>query len=671
MKKTVLFALIVLLGAISGIVCWLCRPQYGDGYSERQRELWNERRALFPVFWQYDGRDTQYDGKSSEVYVFLDILRSGGFLPVEKEEFEQTIRRDKWLRKKQLDLRDSEKTPFMFDLTREPDLSSLPADRISSLECLERARGGDADACLAMVTNVSSSKLIFADILTWRQTRDREYWLSRAESLGRPGACFLKQFGKLLQKESVEDALFDSGDMFSSVRMCPGYTSLPGYGEFLNAIDDGDVLLYSVWRNMLRWHDLPDREEAGLRKVLRQRIRSGDIRAMEGMITLQLVWRRNMYGRFLGDLNQSWWMRMLAALPDQISKECRDMLYHVRFLDVDDCREAQNLREALECARVAARRGSKIGMDYWLRFGLLSQNFLTRDDWEDVIRYNRILLEEGYVPYMKSWLHTNTFPELFYCYYPESVLNGYVGRIGEMLEKRGDLSTLAGKLPKESNPVILEQILNERGTMYGSDQVLLLMVEKMSLQMFSPEVLAVYVDWVRELAAEGDPYANLVLGGLYEQGWGVPQDVGKAWSCYVKGSEEIKEEDGYGLAEILFFDALNKGDSLRCRLDVALHASMLSVLLRYPESPVNDPGITAVLVDKLNACSKSKHNYAGLINYCLGYVYENGIGISPDKEKALEYYSRGQGKYPACTERWEKLQKKDTPSKLQSPKDKK
>ena len=95
----------------------------------------------------------------------------------------------------------------MFDLTREPDLSSLPADRISSLECLERARGGDADACLAMVTNVSSSKLIFADILTWRQTRDREYWLSRAESLGRPGACFLKQFGKLLQKESVEDAL--------------------------------------------------------------------------------------------------------------------------------------------------------------------------------------------------------------------------------------------------------------------------------------------------------------------------------------------------------------------------------------------------------------------------------------------------------------------------------
>ena len=148
---------------------------------------------MFPVFWQYDGRDTQYDGKSSEVYVFLDILRSGGFLPVEKEEFEQTIRRDKVLRKKQLDLRDSEKTPFMFDLTREPDLSSLPADRISSLECLERARGGDADSCLAMVTNVSSSKLIFADILTWRQTRDREYWLSRAESLGRPGACFLKQ----------------------------------------------------------------------------------------------------------------------------------------------------------------------------------------------------------------------------------------------------------------------------------------------------------------------------------------------------------------------------------------------------------------------------------------------------------------------------------------------
>ncbi|MDH3068156.1 SEL1-like repeat protein [Akkermansia sp. N21169] len=660
-RKMIITVFALLLAVLAGVgLWWTSSPEYGDSYSEQQRKLWNERRALYPMAWTFC-RLTPVNDDYLAAISSLDKARLDEVL--EKKGEQELI-----LKQQQRSLCEKEKPPCDLLVGIPDDISSLRVDCMTVRECLQRAQGGDADACLVMAWHQICFNYwrdygyVSKYGWSWRQARDMDFWLAKAESLGRPGTQFLRHFSAMMAKEIRKNLDIAPGNGFLVwSNRCPDYKYLPGYNEFSQCLQNGDLMVYRLMRGMLGSFKMPDLEESRIREVLRSRAKTGDVTSMENIASL--LFDCSLYAQrenVCEDLKQSWGMRVVGAFPETMQNNVRVLLMDIGLIDADSTKAMKEFREATEYARMAAKQGSLMGMDYWLQCGQWCMNFWTREDWEDVFRYDRILRERGYAPYLYG---RDYYPsprrfdgEMMASYYSASVLDDACTRAIKSLKVRGDVSVDVLNLTHGTTPDSAIRELDDILMVHGSDAVLNQMLLHRHYWKASPEVAAIYAEKVKEWADEGDPLAWLVLGKLYEEGRWVTRDLGKAWSCYGK----VKKNLGpFGIKPISFWDPEDKNKYISSwleRMGIVMQASMI---VRYPDFPGRDEEVATAFA--LNMSDKHLSKTDGLICYILGRIYEDGIGVPPDRKKALEYYARGSS-YADSSDGYDRLQKSQAKS---------
>ncbi|WPX41598.1 hypothetical protein QET93_005715 [Akkermansia sp. N21116] len=636
-KKMWISITAVLLAVVTSVFLWPAVSEYGDSYSEQQRKLWNERRALFPLTWEI-ARGCNDGGK------YLSRITGKDATSV-KEEFARREEREKTLAEMQAKLRDKENLPYEVTLDPVTSHGKLPADQVSLEECLHRANSGDAEACLAMALHLGWEKGDFPEMLSWRQARDVDYWLGKAEEFKHPGARFLREFVHLTLPENRNVVkITGSSSLFISPKKCPDYTGLPGYHEFLNGLRGGDLMAYNLMCRIACHLILSNEERSLLQDALRKQVKAGDVRAMEKMATLTFSPPKDSFDRqraILEGMEETFWGRAILMLPDEASDQAWNGLVRMGGLKVEDAKEMNEFYEGVDCARKAARRGSLAGMDCWLAHGLSSLNYFTREDWEEAFRYYRTLLECRYVPFIERMAFRSKLDsmetKLMECFYRPRFLRQAMSKALEKLDWRKEVYWCdVVKLIDGKNAEKARRQLDELVALCGADRLLLKLLEEPACWDVSPGVTSVYVDKVKELAGEGDPLGKLVLGYLNEHGMGVSRDLKKAWDCY----SEAKEAMGvFGGSSVLYSDPFNGGKRNNVNMQIAPSVFMLTLAFRHADLPGRDEKKLYDLAQELDKYTQSYT--AGGLNYFLGKVYEDGIGTPVDRDKALEYYKRG------------------------------
>ncbi len=654
-KKLVIIASILLLTAAGVVLWWPSSPEYGDSYSEQQRKLWNERRALYPFVW------------GARLGVLLDEDMISQLTGLEQSDIwllmEEKEARNNELRREQKRLLETENLPFLPCREGSLDSSSLPANQISVRECQARARGGDADACLMMAFHKGCDR---SDVLSWRRARDVDYWLMEAEALKRPGILFLRNLRATRLPKNGKHSYYGTKYSIPFGGKYLDYTKLNGYDEWLKCVQDGD---YLVFRLFIRFGDgdrLQNKERALLLEALRRRVQAGDVRAMENMCALFFdfydggILSKYVKRDMLNSLKGSVFQLLSEEWHESVTKFC----VRIGVVNAKDTAVMREFREVVTCAREAARHGSLYGMTVWLQFGQVILDEFSREDWEEMFRFHRILMERCYVPFVQGCYEGETYPSPYEFYYSsqsmDEALNGALERSGlkeeTMLSEK--TSMLKGKTAKE----VLRQ-LDEWISILGADFVLQEMLIKPDYwaRDVAPEVVAVYVAKVKELAAEGDPMGKLVLGYLFENGLGVPRDLGQAWASYRAAD---KATGVFGEMSVSYREPPH-GEFLESWfMDRAPSLLMLSLGVRYADFPGRDESQIFAMAQDLSRYSFSEGT--GYLNYLLGRVYEDGIGTPVDQGKACEYYELSRSCHAGCAERWEKLKQDELDSSGQN-----
>ncbi len=652
-RKTIITVFVLLLAVLAGVLLWPSPPEYGNSYSEQQRKLWNERRALYPLSW---GKERGYDLSD------WNVSRLTGKNRDDAESFaKQKAIRNKELAAEQIQLRDREKLDFQLDRNVPLDFSSLPASQVSVRECLKRARGGDSDACLMMAFHLGWDGLTNQELLSWGRARDVAFWLDKAEELKHPGSLFLKNFMTMILPENRKRESIMKGT--STEYPCPDYTGLPGYAEWQQCLRDGDLLAYYLFQLLAADHVLPKREKSLLMEALRKKAKSGDVSAMEKMGSLVFdQYLDTDWSQYIDDeMIKTRLSKMIGMLPDSMWESTFLSFVRMGVVSAEDTETMREFREAAVYAHEAARSGSLAGMYYWFQYGQASLDTYTQDDWEEVFRYHRILLERGSIPFFWNWDRSYKYPlerELVESYYsPKTLLDVYNWAL-----TRSDLKdALTWRtnviLPKAKHTDEVLRLLDEQIAVMGSDGVLREMLKNRNCWNVTPEVAEAYVEKVKELAGEGGSLAKLVLGYLYENGLGVSRDLGLAWNCYLDAKDFVGI---FGSELVLYLDPISDDKYQLYYMQLAPSVLALSLGIRDAEFPGRDEAKLYALAQELDQYSKSDH--AGKLNYLLGRVYEDGIGTPVDKRKALVYYERGRGSHAGCAERLEKLQAAESDS---------
>ncbi len=648
-KKSILISLLLLLAMLAGVVLWPAVPEYGDSYSEQQRKLWNERRALYPAAWNIMIGDVRPE--------YADAICT--ITPMRKEVLEHVLRRkreeDNALALQQEDLRDREKVPYPEMEVKLPDTESLRLDEISIRECLQRARGGDAEACMVMAWRMGGGGMVPELVWSWNRTRTIHYWLDKAESLGRPEAKFLKNCSSIYQKEIRKNLTRSMSGCSYTTPSGFDYTVLPGYGDFMECIRNGDALAYRMMRDIMFSASILPKERDILWNVLRERAKSGDLRAMEDLAAIAFEGGQiDEYSREIKrEMKASLCSRIIKLLPEFARESVWHACVGMGVLDAEDTVAMRNFREAAEYARLGARRGSLACMSSWLGYGLNGLDYFSREDWEDVFRYSRLLVEHGYAPYICRLnvlicLDNYNGKILNYYYIDQKNWNERFARGQQLFQERVtgyDLSPLY----VAKNAEDIEKQWDDAVAVYGADQVLSYLM--MRTEEIRPELAGAYIEKVRQQADKGDPCAAFVQGYLLEQERLLHVDHGEAWRCYERALERVDPKDMTCVPNVA--NKRRSGNFL-VMLPEAIRMAMLSLLLEHPEFPGRDLSRVPDLLHELEDFTKD--DSSGSLCYLMGRVYEDGIGVPVDLSQALKYYERGKDDNSHCAERWEKLQ---------------
>ncbi len=642
-KKLIVLIILLLLAVVASWVGYLGEPEYGEGYSEEQRQIWNERRGLFPTILWCDNTVPGVDC----------FLTSSAWLLLTKEDCLNRLEREKALQRRQIALRDREKASCQLNPVGSPDLSALPAYLIARRECLLRARRGDGAACLAMARHVLSDDGPF---IHWRAEKDIKYWLSQAETCGRIEARFLLNFFEMslthLRKSMNGSGSFDYAP-------CPDYTGLPGYHDFMKRIEAGDVLPYFILQGlMLSYAQKVNHELPVLRSVLKKRGQNGELEAMESLIFLEFEVNGGLGGassRMYEEVRVSFWGRMMNHVERLTGYSCEPLFRWCGLLDIEDTKVMLMYREAAGYAHEAARRGSLDGMDIWLRHGLFSKDFFTREDWEELFQFHRLLLENSYVPYLNKRSPFNSGltavdQEILSCFYTQQSMEDTYNLATSRLVKDGERGPF-GELPREGEPQAIARQLDDTIALYGGDNMLDRILEGADSWKPVPGVAEVYAQKVQAMATEGDPFALFVLAFMHEHAYLVERDLGKAWACYWE-AVPLCNLDNTGFAD--FRDPFDSRFFTLCELSHAIKLNLLTLLILYPEFPGRDVSRSTDLMWMMEA--ELERSTDGYLNCVVGRVFEDGIGVPVDRARALVHYERGMKEHSGCAKGWERLQ---------------
>lgn len=642
MKK--IFIVFLCLMAVC-LVCFLW-PEYGSGYSEVQRRLWNERRALYPVAWVIDGAVPRRDIVNS----YSDISRMTGWEPREVELLiEEKKEKEAELVKELEANRDKSGPDCMAEEPSSVNVSRLPLYGLTKKEVAERALSGDGDACLKMV-QYQLRRTVDADRqvegLSWREKFEAEKWLDRAVRANRPGAEFLKTlFTEVCSFR--KSLLMPNGESFLHEKM--EAKKVPGYANFLECLKRGDYIAYGTAVLFLTGSDLSEENrllytalsmKAGLGEPVSQRDLALLFFEME-----PLLGRDDFSYSIKKDIEKKRknWEDQMKWLPDSWKKCVVKGLFSCGVINAGGTRTMKRYREASRYARAAALQGDLTGMYLWLSHGITCQERYSVKEWDDILKYGHILFEAGYVPYLESIRKAqNNFmgkkglderiPRSFYSRksYEELWNKDY-------LKSRGRLSRFAKKVDLAEIREIL-QVVSLTG---GTDDFL---ADSLTGGDFTPggvlfgsskEAQEYLVEQVEKWAEEGDIHAMYRLAGIYEKGIGIPVDLGKAYALYGKA---LAGADGHPLFRVCIrsgsgHDHFYEGIHLK-------HVARLkraAMVLDHPDFPGRNEK------EAYDQILESAGHYAAgkYCCYLLGLFHEKGIGRPVDKAVALDYYKKG------------------------------
>ena len=656
-KKVWISIAAVLLAAVAGWFLWPTAPEYGDSYSEQQRKLWNERRAILPWIWALADGIPDVDAE------FLSRVLGKDKMWV-KDEWKRRKECIKSIDNERIKIKWEEKLAYPVPSVIHEDWASLAAEQVPIQECLRRANGGDAEACLVMACHLGWGNREYSEELGWRGARDVGYWLDRAEKLNHQGARFLKEFLRMTLPESRKTITEISGSTIYCVRKaCPNYEDLPGYEGFLNCMRNGDLVAYSLIVKMAWNLTLPDKERMLLLESLRRQVKSGDVRAMEKLSDLIFFVSQDTYRcnfDMIREMKDSFWGRTVGFLPFKAQGSLWNGLVRIGLLDVEDTETMKELREGMDCARKAARRGSLAGMNCCLWNGVICSDYYTREDWDEVFRYYHTLLERNYISFQP--LRADLFRQdrsdldLVTGFYDYKLLENAIKEIRGQQEYDGaDLFKNINKRTDIGDADTVRRQLDEWIAVSGADAILSKLLADSSFWNVSPELARIYADKVQELADEGDPFGKLVLGYCHEHGLGVPRDLGKAWRYY------LESRDTVGFFVKRFPDSYRDPDNgeEHCSTNIveAPGLFLLSLGIHNKDFPGRDEKLMYALAQELEDSVSS--SLPGNVSYLLGRVYEDGIGTPVDKEKALKFYEKGKN-HIGCTDGVERLLQEET-----------
>ena len=135
-KKVWISIAAVLLAAVAGWFLWPTAPEYGDSYSEQQRKLWNERRAILPWIWALADGIPDVDAE------FLSRVLGKDKMWV-KDEWKRRKECIKSIDNERIKIKWEEKLAYPVPSVIHEDWASLAAEQVPIRECLRRANGGD------------------------------------------------------------------------------------------------------------------------------------------------------------------------------------------------------------------------------------------------------------------------------------------------------------------------------------------------------------------------------------------------------------------------------------------------------------------------------------------------------------------------------------------------
>jgi len=146
----------------------------------------------------------------------------------------------------------------------------------------------------------------------------------------------------------------------------------------------------------------------------------------------------------------------------------------------------------------------------------------------------------------------------------------------------------------------------------------------------------------RELAPQGDAMAQSLLGLLYRDGHGVPQDYQQAVEWFRKAAEQGRPNAQYNLAFMYETGrgvARDQAEAIKWWRKAAEHGmapaqNSLGVLYRDGRGVPQDD---AQAVDWFRKAAEQGN---GLAQSNLGYMYETGRGVERDEAEALKWYRK-------------------------------
>lgn len=664
MKKTLIILLVLL---IAGGLAWQIRPEYGSGYSEEQRRLWNERRELYPSGWLVESVSPP---RGLSVPWYKDIANVTG----KDDKATDALVGER--RKKEEDLiaelaknLDRSGPEIKVELPVAGYVSRLPLEGLTELELSERAMAGDGDACLMMAQYLIKRENRPSYELTWREKQETDKWLDRAIALKRPGAEFVKNFlteSWIFRKNNVRGGVVYVGEK-------PDTKKTPGRPEFMECLKKGDYLLYKTAACMMDTNGFPEEYSQMIHAALARGEKQGRAECQRNLAALcfdipesekKCFLRHRIHMEILMAENK--WNKFFKWLPDSWKAHAIKGLFSCGVIGIERMPSMKKYREAARYARKAARQGDMAGMYWWVMSGITCSEQFSAQEWDDILAYSRVLLEAGYAPYIEI-LEKNAVESIFY---DREVLNSHIlqsyysrksyGGIWKKgyLESRGRVKTSGYVIDEviDMNDLTRTREKVDRMSALGlSDFLLEHLRDDIDYgRLFSrsgKEVQTYLLEQAERWSAEGDINAMYFLADVYGRGIAVPADPGRA--CALLKRMRAESHD-YSLMRV-YIKNEGKPSSFSPLLESvspekASIIKMASLTLEHPDLPGLDmKEVYNLALDIVrDRRGKSDENYPAFLCYILGQYNERGLGRPEDREKALEFYKEGASRHQGC-----------------------
>jgi uncharacterized protein len=164
------------------------------------------------------------------------------------------------------------------------------------------------------------------------------------------------------------------------------------------------------------------------------------------------------------------------------------------------------------------------------------------------------------------------------------------------------------------------------------------------------------VRWYHSAAKQGYAQAMFNLGAAYYNGEGVPSDLDLAYAWFLlsqrAGNPEAKDAVARTAKEMKFTAAAledigamyekgvelpqNSAEAARWYGEAANHSD--SAALRFAEMLINGKAIAQDYPRAFKLCHQAAEHRDGKGQYCLGYLYENGLGTEKNSKEAMKWY---------------------------------